>query len=235
MAKRGVSLGMTRWEKILGGCLLAVYLVVLPLAADPLFNLFETLLGTAVDEGLRSSIYYYVLFALTAIVFRGFWGRTTRQLMEHMGSALGAVCLGLVAFYGLNELAWRALRLAMPGQANLNDGAIAARIVDAPYSTALIVVFLAPVVEEALFRGYVFGNLREYNRFAAYAASSGLFAFLHVWQFAVASQSLAYLLLALQYLAPGLVLAWTYERSGTLWGSILLHGVVNALAVWSVW
>ena len=33
---------------------------------------------------------------------------------------------------------------------------------------------------------------------------------------------------------PGFVLAWTYERSGNLWGSFLLHAFVNALALWSV-
>ena len=55
-----------------------------------------------------------------------------------------------------------------------------------------------------------------------------------MWQFAVVSRSLTYFLLMLQYLVPGLVLAWAYERSGTLWGSILLHAAVNALAVWAM-
>ena len=53
----------------------------------------------------------------------------------------------------------------------------------APRSTVLIVVFLAPVVEEALFRGYVFGNLREYSRGAAYLVSCLVFALIHVWPF----------------------------------------------------
>ena len=92
---------------------------------------------------------------------------------------------------------------------------------------------LAAVVEEALFRGYVFGNLREVSRTAAYLVSCLFFAFIHVFQFVVVNHDLTYLLLMLQYLAPGLVMAWTYERAGSLWGSILLHGVVNALAVWS--
>ena len=45
--------------------------------------------------------------------------------------------------------------------------------------------------------------------------------------------NLAYLPVMLQYVAPGLVMAWVYERSENLWGSVLLHGMVNALAVWS--
>ena len=89
-------------------------------------------------------------------------------------------------------------------------------------------------MEEVLFRGYVFGNIRGSSRLAAYIVSCLLFAFLHVWQFAVVSHSFTYFLLMLQYLVPGLVLAWVYEHSGTLWGSILLHMCVNALAVWTI-
>ena len=101
-------------------------------------------------------------------------------------------------------------------------------------TVAVIVVLLAPFVEETLFRGYLFGNIREFSRPAAYAASSLLFALLHVWQFAAVNHSWTYLLQMLQYLVPGLVMAWTCERAGSLWGSVLLHGTVNALAVWSV-
>lgn len=234
MAKRGAPAGMTRVEKILGGCLLAAYLAVLPAAAGPLFGLVERLLGRALSEDIRNAAYYYILFALTLIVFWGWLGRTTRAFLDRAGTVLAAAGLGLVAFYGLNELSWRVLRLVIGEQTNLNDAAISARLDAAPRSTILIVVLLAPVVEEALFRGYVFGNLREYSRTAAYLVSSLLFALLHVWQFAAAGWNLWYLLVGVQYLVPGLVMAWTYERAGSLWGSILLHGAVNALAVWSV-
>ena len=46
---------------------------------------------------------------------------------------------------------------------------ISAQIEDAPRTTLLIVVFLAPFVEEVLFRGLVFGNLRDKSRVVAYA------------------------------------------------------------------
>ena len=179
-------------------------------------------------------ISYYILFALTVIIFWNYLGRTTGYFLSSPWRTLGTAAVGLVAFYGLNELCYRAIDLVLEGQQNLNDVAISAQIDDAPRSTFLIVVFLAPFVEEVLFRGYVFGNIRQHSRVAAYVVSCLLFAFLHVWQFAVVNHSLSYFLLMLQYLAPGLVLAWTYDRSGTLWGSVILHAAVNALAVWSV-
>ena len=52
--------------------------------------------------------------------------------------------------------------------------------------TLLIVIFLAPFVEEVLFRGLVFGNLRGKSACGgATLVSCLLFALLHVWQFAV--------------------------------------------------
>lgn len=38
----------------------------------------------------------------------------------------------------------------------------------------------------------------------------------------------------LQYLVPGLVLAWVYDRTGTLWTSIGLHAAANALSAWTL-
>lgn len=234
MARQGgVPAGMTRGEKILGGGLLAVYLFVLPLAADPMFDLVGKLFGASLSEGARDAAYYYILFALTLIVFREFLVRSARAFLDRPGRALASTGIGLVAFYGLNEIIWRVFQAFSFSQANLNDQAILARISAAPRSTILILVFLAPVVEEAVFRGYVFGNLREVSRPAAYLASCLLFAFLHVGQFVAVRHDFSYLLVMVQYLAPGAVMAWCFERSGSIWGSILLHCIVNGLAVWS--
>ncbi|MDO4812444.1 MAG: CPBP family intramembrane metalloprotease, partial [Eubacteriales bacterium] len=117
---------------------------------------------------------------------------------------------------------------------NLNDMTIAAQINSAPRMTALIVIFLAPFVEEVLFRGLVFGCLRERSRAVAYLVSCLLFALLHVWTFALSSFDFSYLILMIQYLVPGLIFAWAFDHSGTIWTSILLHASVNALSLWTI-
>lgn len=234
MAKRGHSTYMTLLERILGGIHFVIYLLVLPFVTGPLFRMLEQLMGRSLSDNVRNMIFYYVLFAVTLVIFWLYIGRTTTYFFGSVWRTLGVVFTGLVAFYGLNELAHRAFSLFWSSQVNLNDVTISAQVNDAPRSTFLIVVFLAPFVEEVLFRGYVFGNIREKSRWAAYLVSCLLFAFLHVWQFAVVNHSLTYFLLMIQYLVPGLVLAWCYERSGTLWASILVHAFVNALAVWRI-
>ena len=142
--------------------------------------------------------------------------------------------LGLVGLYGLNELVYRLTNLVVTNHTNLNDTTISAQIHDAPHMTLLIVIVLAPFVEEVLFRGLVFGNLKGKSRGVAYLVSCALFALLHVWQFAVVERDVTYFLLMIQYLVPGVVLAWAYEHSGTLWTSIGVHAVANALSAWTM-
>ena len=166
--------------------------------------------------------------------FHGFLGRTSRNFADNLGGACRYIAVGLVALYGLNELAYRLTRLLVPSQTNLNDTTISAQIQDAPHMTLLIVIFLAPFVEEVLFRGLVFGNLRRKSAAVGYLVSCLLFALLHVWQFAVVNRDVTYFLLMLQYLVPGLVLSWVYDRTGTLWTSIGLHAAANALAAWTM-
>ena len=139
-----------------------------------------------------------------------------------------------MGLYGLNELVFRLSNLVIANRLNLNDTSISAQIDDAPHTTLLIVILLAPFVEEVLFRGLVFGNLRRRSRLTGYAVSCALFALLHVWQFALVNQDITYFLLMVQYLVPGIVLAWCYEHSGTLWTSIALHAAANALSVWTM-
>ena len=234
MAKKKSSAYMTPAEQIAGVVFFVIYLLVLPFVTGPFFRLAERLLDMNIPSAIENMVYYYVLFAVTLIIFHRFLARTSRLFADNLAGACKAVGLGLVALYGLNELAFRLINLVLHNQPNLNNYTISAQIQDAPRLTTLIVVLLAPFVEEVLFRGLVFGNLKSKSRILAYVVSCALFALLHVWQFAVVQQNAAYLLVLLQYLVPGAVLAWAYEHSGTLWSSIALHAIANALAIYTL-
>ena len=234
MAKRKSTTYMTYGEQIAGVVFFVIYLLVLPFVTTPLFNLAERLLDTTISGAMRNILYYYILFAVTLIIFHGFLARTSRRLLDNLGLACKSAAVGLVGLYGLHELVYRLTNLIFTNRTNLNDTTISAQIDDAPHMTLLIVIFLAPFVEEVLFRGLVFGNLKSKSRALAYAVSCLLFALLHVWQFAVVKQDVTYFLLMIQYLVPGLVLAWAYDHSGTLWSSIALHAAANALSTWAM-
>ena len=234
MAKRKSTTYMTYGAQIAWGVFFVIYLLVLPFVTNPLFDLAGRLLAVSISAAMRDVLYYYILFAVTIIIFHGFLARTSRHLMDNLGGACKTAAAGLVGLYGLNELVYRLTNLIFTNRTNLNDTTISAQIDDAPHMTLLIVIFLAPFVEEVLFRGLVFGNLKSRSRALAYVVSCLLFALLHVWQFAVVKQDVTYFLLMIQYLVPGLVLAWAYDHSGTLWASIGLHAAANALSVWAM-
>ena len=234
MRKRRQTGDLSQGELVAGAVFFAVYLLVLPFAAGPLFRAVSLLLGVTISEGLANAIYYYALFLTAVVVFHGYLVRTSQKLLDDLSGSLKTVGVGLVALYGLNELVYRLGRGLAGSHTNLNDVAVSAQVSTAPYTTMLIVVLLAPFVEEVLFRGLVFGALRGRSRLLAYAVSCVLFALMHVWQFAVSSRDASYLLLTVQYLVPGLVLAWAYEHSGNLWTAVGVHAAANALSTWQI-
>ena len=231
MAKKKTSGGLTGLERFGGTVFFVFYLLLLPLAAGPARRLAGELLGRPISEELYGAAYYYGLFAVTALLFHHLLGVSTRRFLDGPARTLKTAAAGIVAYYGLCELAARLGKVLADRSGNLNDAAISARTGSAPSTTLLIVLFLAPFVEETLFRGLVFGGLKERSRPLAYTVSCALFALVHVWQFAVANRDPAYLLVMVQYLIPGLTLAWAYDHAGTLWASIGLHAGVNALSV----
>ena len=121
MAKKKAAPYMTPGEQIAGVVFLMIYLVVLPFATEPLFRLVGRLLDVSISATVQNMIYYYVLFAVTLIIFHKFIGRTSRNFADNLGVACRSILVGLIALYGLNELVYRLTRLAIDNRTNLND------------------------------------------------------------------------------------------------------------------
>ena len=91
----------------------------------------------------------------------------------------------------------------------------------AEYVMAFIgLVVLPPIFEELLFRGYLFGRLRKYVPFwLAAIVTSIAFGFVHgQWNVGVDTFVLS------------IFLCYLREHTGSLWASMLLHGIKNGLA-----
>jgi len=84
----------------------------------------------------------------------------------------------------------------------------------------ITLVIIAPIVEEILFRGYLYGNLKKFLPiWAAIAITSILFGIFHgSWALAIDTFSLS------------IVLCLLREITGSLWASILLHMTKNGIA-----
>ncbi|MBX7084336.1 MAG: CPBP family intramembrane metalloprotease [Nannocystaceae bacterium] len=88
------------------------------------------------------------------------------------------------------------------------------------YVLGVSAVVLAPVCEEALFRGLLFARLRRATgRALGYGVSALAFAAIH-------ANPAGFVI----YVWLGLVFAWSLERSGRLWPAIAVHMGNNAFA-----
>ena len=91
---------------------------------------------------------------------------------------------------------------------------------------AVLVVCVAPFVEELVFRGVLLSGLATRMRVRwAIAGSAIVFGLAHLGDFGFAWYPIPQLVLL------GLVLGWLRVRSGSLWPSITLHATNNLIAV----
>lgn len=82
----------------------------------------------------------------------------------------------------------------------------------------LLGAVLTPIAEELFFRGVLFGGLRRYGVVVAVIVSAVLFGLAHGFNVVL---PVAIML--------GVLNALLYERSGSIWPSVVAHGVHNAL------
>ena len=86
---------------------------------------------------------------------------------------------------------------------------------------------MVPLAEECLFRGLIFTGLLGKNRNGAYLLSVLGFCAIHISGHLGSADVLTLAVCFLQYIPAGLVLAWSCERSGSLFAPILIHAAVN--------
>jgi membrane protease YdiL (CAAX protease family) len=136
--------------------------------------------------------------------------------------ALGATLLAYLIYIGCAVVL---TALVQPEQEDVtrelgfNEGVFGA------IAAGFLIIVAAPVSEEIFFRGFLFGGIRSKARFAVAAIVSasiwGLFHYTGPDSWGV----------CLQLAIFGVILAWLYERTGSIWPTIALHVFNNALAV----
>ena len=136
-------------------------------------------------------------------------------------SAIGLAALAWLAYLGAAALL---SPLLSPQQEDVTrelgtDEGSAISIVAA----GLLIVVVAPLSEELFFRGFMFSGLRRsISLWPAAVVSAAVWGSLHLGGGNVG--------VAIQLSVFGVILAWLYERSGTLWAPIIAHTINNSIA-----
>ncbi len=140
-------------------------------------------------------------------------GPSPRDLLLGMGVVFAGLVATAVYAQAVSVLGWTFL--LPPSLSKL------LHLAGTPVAIGLVATVLAPLAEEVFFRGFVFGALaRKVGTPAGMALSSLLFAVGHM---------------QLGVLVPtfilGLMLAWLYWRTSSLWTTIFAHFAFNLVAL----
>jgi membrane protease YdiL (CAAX protease family) len=222
---------MEKSERIIGLVWLSVHVAVLPwllkyFAANVLGAMKIVL--TNPDMNL---IYYVVSFVFVLIFLFRFLKASFSDLLDNPLGGLQAVVLAYLFNFLALSLVSLLLTAVLPGASNPNSQEIVRQTKLDPNVIIVVAVLLAPVVEETLFRGALFGTLRKKNRLLAYAVSALVFSAYHLWQYFGGGFGWTVLLYLLQYIPAALALNWCYEKSGSIWAPIVLHAAINFISI----
>lgn len=224
---RSYSIGpkMSNAEAIAGFLYLPFYAVILSV----IISYVTPLMGLSLTQFEHNLVWFCINILFVVIVFRRFLLRSFRAI--RFWPFVQTVILGAVLFHAGNlllGLLWDVLDLTV---ARFNDATILSFAATDFWLTAVMTVLIAPVVEEVLARGVLFGVIRRKSRIAAYCVSILFFCAMHVWSYIPQYGWQPVLLTAAAYLPAGIALGWCYEKSNTIWAPILLHMLINAVSM----
>ena len=230
MRNRPLPITLTRPEFDWGVRYLLFQLVFLPSILRLIFHrLFPDYTGAHLNFA-----FFAVNFLAVVWIFRSFLAQSLGQIPARSVKIL-LYALGGFAAYQVMTFAMNILTtLLMPDFFNVNDASIAVTTRKSYWLMAIGVALLAPVTEELFYRALLFGTLHRRSRLLAYTASILVFCTIHVSGY-VGRYAWDHLLLCFaQYIPAGLILAWTYEQSGSIFAPIAIHIAVNTIGISSM-
>lgn len=230
MSKNTFSVPLTNRQFIWGCLYFAAEFLILPTL---LHYLIDTFFHGASDAAVNF-LYYLVNFCAVWLIFGSFLTRNFGILRNHILRFLGYALLGLALYWASSIVMTELTYTLMPEFTNVNDASIALITQDGYLLMVIGTVLLVPTAEECLFRGLLFRGLWGKSRFLAYAVSALCFCTVHVAGY-IGSYDLPLLAMCfVQYLPAGLILAWSFEKSGTIYTPILIHSVINAIGIYAM-
>ena len=188
-------------------------------------------LGVYFSDALVNFVYHLLSFLGVSLILGEYLPCAFRRAAAHPKRCLLVCALSLMGYYAASWAVTVVIVRLDPGFANRNNETILLLRQEDLLLTALFTIFLAPLSEECLFRGLIFGQTLKKSRMGAYALSAVCFALIHVMGYLGTFTPLQLVLSLAQYLPAGLVLAWSYEKSGTIAVPILIHTIINAISM----
>jgi membrane protease YdiL (CAAX protease family) len=182
-------------------------------------------------------VYYNAIFDITLLIFAAiiFRKELKKQMQDltkiDVFKIVNYVIISIPVLY-LAEFVGSLLTLALTGEASTseNQSSIELLIKQLPVLMIFIVVVIAPMLEEIIFRLFLFTSVYPKGRILAYLVSGGLFGLLHVLTH-ILQGNFSELFLVFPYLFMGMGLCFIYEYSDNIYVAMIAHGIMNLISV----
>ena len=213
-------------ERIFGVIFLFSQILTVPFIASIIILLFDV-----VQTSVQNFICFALNFIFAVALFPCFWKRAVKDLTQKPFSVLRTAA----TYLGINYFCTILVNILIfnldPEFSNANDSAIAAMSAESKLLITIGVVLFVPPAEELLFRGIVFGRLYPKHPILAYFLSTLVFSAIHVVGYIGSVPSDRLMLNVLQYVPISICLARAYVESKNIFAPILIHMIINFIAV----
>ena len=222
-----LSVITTSKERLWGWIYLALQLLILP-SLLYLCNIFFNFLLSDTEINF---LFFALNFTCVTVIFHRFILENGKKALSSPLKVITTAISGYVVYTLLSYLLSTLIVSLYPEFYNVNDDYISGLVTNDFNLMIVGTVLLVPITEEVLYRGLIFSGLYNRSRALAYIVSILAFAALHVINYIGAYSPLHLLLCFLEYLPAGFCLAWAYAKTDSIWTPILIHTLVNFIAV----
>lgn len=213
---------MTKGEYIKALVYLPIHMIALPLL---LFRLMD--MGY-VDESLANFLIYVIGAAYMLLLLGRYLRRDFDPLADRPFYCVSQICGHYLAMLLMNTLVNGLVMMLIPEE-NPNNAAIMSMAGMDFGKVSAMAICLAPIVEEIVFRGAIFGLIRRKSRVLAYVISILGFSLYHVLGYALSDP--VYFVYLIQYLPGSFLLCRCYEKTNSIWSPIFFHMLVNGMSM----
>ncbi|MHB8097663.1 MAG: CPBP family intramembrane glutamic endopeptidase [Erysipelotrichaceae bacterium] len=207
------------------------YFLVYPMILFVILSVFG--IDSWLYDGKADTIYSIIMLVVSIYFTKDLLLRSINELADNPGKVFKTIITTLPMML-LGSIVLNYLITTFTGQAEAqNQTEIIGLFEQAPYLIIIQALLYAPIVEEIMFRGLVFGGLSKKSMVFAVIVSSSLFGLAHVYN-SILSGNFADLWFFPTYALLGYFLNRAYIKSGSIVSSMALHFLNNAIGLLAI-
>ena len=207
------------------------YFVVYPMILFTILSIFN--IDSWLFDGKADTLYSIIMLIVSIYFTKDLLLRSINELAENPGKVF-KVIISTLPMMLLGSIVLNYLITTFTGQSEAqNQTEIIGLFEQVPYLIIIQALLYAPIVEEIMFRGLVFGGLSKKSMVFAVIVSSSLFGLAHVYN-SILSGNFADLWFFPTYALLGYFLNRAYIKSGSIVSSMALHFLNNAIGLLAI-